>query len=222
MKYDKNILKKLSRILSILLLCLTLLAGCAKTVGGNAGGGKNEEGSAGSGAEDAPFEEKTLEEINGKDEKNDKTGQEDADGIADIVSSVKDSIFTGPEGTIPPEALQPDNDFAGLYVNDAYTALIVKGENGEMQVTIASASADPAVSEWTMSGFFSDENYRIRYGNAVKALVTYGADGAIASREIEYEQSSGMIQFSDPDHFLWTCDTEPIEKNVFQRVRPTD
>ena len=225
MKHNTNRTKR-RRILPILLLCLALLAGCAKSAGGNAGGGKNDGGNAGGGsesagysAENAPFEEKTPEAINGKDE---KSGQETDAGSVDIASAVKDSIFSGPEGSVPPEALRPDNDFAGLFRNDAYAAAVIKDENGEMRVTIVSVSGEPAAAEWTMRGYFSDENCRIRYTDAVKSLVTYGAGGVETGRETEYENGSGTIRFSDPDHFLWDDNTEPIEKNVFQRVDPAE
>ena len=183
---------------------------------------------------DAGFAEQTPEEINGKDTKDSKDSQgngKDAQGgeeseameeSINILSSIKDSLFSGPEASVPPEELRPDNDFAGLFANDAYTALIRKNENGEMQVTIASATADPALSEWTMSGFFSDESYRIRYADAVKSLITFDAGGTETGRETVYENGSGTIRFSDPNHFLWDNDTEPIENNVFQRSRPEE
>ena len=131
-----NTIEKLIRIL-LLLLCLGLLVGCAKSAGGNAGGGKSDGGNTGGGntgggnadgrsesagysAENAPFEEKTPEAINGKDE---KSGQEAEAGSVDIASAVKEikRLANGASVTL---------DFSLTILPSAFRANLLSGAIG--------------------------------------------------------------------------------------------
>ena len=118
-----------------------------------------------------------------------------------------------PTEAVDIEKLQPDDDFAGDFKNEGYTAHIEKDENGEMSVTIKSIPKDKVGYEWTMSGFFSDEYYRINYDNAVKSVIGYDEKGNEKDRTAEYENGAGRIAFSDADHFTWNNSMETTENN---------
>ena len=171
-----------------------------------------------------------IESINGKDDESKEKGTDPDNASKEEQGSGSEGGSEGsqaadeperitkeslPDLTIPPESLRPDDDFTGLFSNGEYNALITKNDGDEMAVAIVSAKPDKTGCEWTMSGYFSDENYRIRYSNAVKTVITYGKDGSEASRVTEYENGSGVIQFSDTGAFTWINNMEPIEKNEF-------
>ena len=108
-----------------------------------------------------------------------------------------------PTEAVDVEKLKPDEEFAGDFKSKDCTAHIEKNGEGEMTVTIKSAVKDGVCTEWKMSGFFGDKSYRIIYDNCLKATVKYSKDGKEKSRQNEYENGSGIIQFSDGDKFSW-------------------
>ncbi len=105
------------------------------------------------------------------------------------------------------EKLQPDEVFTGDFKNEQFTAHIEKNENDEIVVTIQS---EEQKAQWTMSGYFGYETYRVNYDNAVKSVK--------GNAEMEYENGDGRIQFTDSDHFIWENGMESIENNQFERV----
>lgn len=135
-------------------------------------------------------------------------------------TSTKDeaSPATVDEATVAPEDFRADNEFAGDYSNDEYTAQIVKNANEELSVTITSTVQDGKSCEWTMSGYLSDVSYKMIYDNAVKTVITYNSEGKEKSRETEYESGSGKLVFDDNNGFTWYNGMENIENNVFART----
>ena len=132
------------------------------------------------------------------------------DGTTDS-SNNTDTKILQPTEAVDPETLLPDEDFTGDYQNETYTAHIEKNDAEEMVVTITTAVTDGTATAWQMSGFFGDETYRINYDNAVKAVITYDSSGAEKSRENEYEDGVGRIQFTDSEHFTWHNGMEVLD-----------
>ena len=124
-----------------------------------------------------------------------------------------------PTEAIDAEKLKADEDFAGDFKSDIYTAHIEKDKNGEMVVTIRSAVKNNIGYEWKISGFFANETYRINYTEATKYVITYKSDKTEKSRKKEYEGGSGRIQFSDSNSFKWNNDMEKLESDKeFERI----
>ena len=65
-----------------------------------------------------------------------------------------------PTEKVNAESLLPDETFIGDFKNEKYSALIEKNENDEMVITIISEENN---TQWTMSGYFGYETYRINY-----------------------------------------------------------
>ena len=126
---------------------------------------------------------------------------------------------TADEATVAAEDFRADNEFAGDYGNDEYSAHIVKKPNDELSITIKSAMQDGKSFEWTMSGYLSDVNYKVIYDNGVKTVISYKSQGKEKSRETEYENGSGKIVFNDNSGFTWINGMENIENNEFARTK---
>jgi len=126
---------------------------------------------------------------------------------------------TGDEPTIPADQFRPLTDFAAAYRSDTYTAQITKNEDDELSVTITSAVQDGKSTEWTMSGFLSNINYKVHYDNAVKTVITYNDDGKETGRSTAYENGTGRLFFDDNKAFTWENGMERIDDNVFTREK---
>lgn len=83
-----------------------------------------------------------------------------------------------PTKSVDIEKLVPDEDFAGDYKNDDYSAHIEKNDECEMVITISSEAKDGIGYEWVIKGFFGDETYRINYTDAEKFKISYNSSGA--------------------------------------------
>ena len=128
-------------------------------------------------------------------------------------------VATVDEATVPAEKFRAEEDFTGTYVNDVYTAYIAKTANDELAVIITSAVQNGQGSEWTMSGYLSDINYKVNYDNAVKAVISYNSEGDEISRNTEYVDGSGKIVFDDNNGFTWINSMENIENNIFTKTK---
>ena len=112
-----------------------------------------------------------------------------------------------------------EEDILGKYANDTYTAAIEEDEFGDITITILSDAENKQRSEWTMQGFLSNESLRINYTSAQKDVITVDASGNEMSRETEYTNGAGRLQFSDADHFEWQDSLDPAADNLFSRSR---
>lgn len=220
-------IRKTVALLLVLLLGLSLLAGCGKgKEGGKEESGKNEtvtNEEAQDNTEKRTNAEGDYEENEGLPD--DDTPKENPDDKEDETDTGKEEIpfddeIVVPDETIAPEEFRPDDDFIGIYENDSYTAYVGKNEEGMMAVVIQSknADADGALTEWYMIGTFSHEAYWIRYYDAVKSTATY-KDGQETGRTTIYTNGSGILQFADTKNLHWVNESEQIENKDFQRIK---
>ncbi len=123
-------------------------------------------------------------------------------GCSKIGDASKD-VKLKPTEPVNAEDLIPENEFIGTYKNKDYTATVEKNEDGVFTVSIKSAVKDNKNAEWTLSGYFSSETYRINYTDAVKTVITYDRNGKETERKNEYENGMGRIQFTSDGDLIW-------------------
>ena len=108
-----------------------------------------------------------------------------------------------PSESVNYEELMPIDEFPGTFQNDEYTVVAEQVSDQIMKFTVTSAITDDKGYEWQMSGYFSEQTYRINYTDSAKYAVTYDENGQEISRTAEYENGSGRMQFDGKDKLLW-------------------
>ena len=125
-----------------------------------------------------------------------------------------------PSETIPPEKMKTDDDFFGTYENDDYTLTIEAGEGGLMVFRIRSKTLERTCTEWTFSGYYSEESSLVNYTGAVKDLITFDKTGKEKTRETEYDNGAGRIIFKDTKHLTWKSSSDDLAgSGEFERIK---
>ena len=106
------------------------------------------------------------------------------------------------EGNVPAKA------FLGVYRNSGYTVNVEQAPDGELTFTVTAEPDGNVGYEWTITGYYSGDTYRVNYKDAVKEEITYSEDGAETGRKTVYENGIGRMQFSDDGALLWQNETE--------------
>ena len=122
-----------------------------------------------------------------------------------------------PTEPIKAEDLLPEEEFLGTFVNDDYIMVIEQTDNDRIHITVKSAVKDKIGYEWDIYSIFSNSTYRINYTDAVKTVVNYDKNGKETSRENEYENGVGRIQFSDSNTLKWENSMDSLSNTVFER-----
>ena len=126
-------------------------------------------------------------------------------GNGDIVGNVEKLV---PADAEPSKEALSENELTGAFANDLY-AVTVETENDEMVFTVVTKEITEHTGyEWVIRGYFSEENSRVNYTDAVKTKITFDKNGSEKQRQTEYDYGSGRMQFTDPDHLVWNNNTE--------------
>lgn len=120
-----------------------------------------------------------------------------------------------PTESVNYDDLIPIYEFVGTYTNDDYS-VVVKQESDQILTFIVTTNKndDGTGYEWQMTGYFSDQTYRVNYTEAVKYAVTFDKNGDETDRTAEYEIGSGTMQFTDSDKLFWENDTERLDDSI--------
>ena len=106
------------------------------------------------------------------------------------------------------EATVSAKAFLGVYRNSGYTVNVEQAPDGELTFTVTAEPDGNVGYEWTITGYYSGDTYRVNYKDAVKEEITYSEDGAETGRKTVYENGIGRMQFSDDGALLWQNETE--------------
>jgi cytoskeletal protein RodZ len=110
--------------------------------------------------------------------------------------------------------------FLGAYRNSDYTVNVEQAPDGELTFTVTGKPDGNVGYEWTITGYYSGDTYRVNYKDAVKEEITYGEDGAETSRKTVYGNGIGRMQFTEDGALLWEDETEAAGgRIVLNRVR---
>ncbi len=120
-----------------------------------------------------------------------------------------------PSESVNYDDLIPIYEFVGTYTNDDYS-VVVEQESDQILTFIVTTNTndDGTGYEWQMTGYFSDQTYRVNYTEAVKYAVTFDKNGDETDRTAEYEIGSGTMQFTDSDKLFWENDTERLDGSI--------
>jgi predicted small secreted protein len=133
-----------------------------------------------------------------------KTGGADVTNGGDVIGEIEKLV---PKTDESKEALT-ESELTGVFTNETYT-VNVDSDNGEMVFTVSAKGKEENTGyEWVIKGFFSSDNNRVNYTDAVKYVISYDKNGNERSREKEYDYGSGRMQFTDKDHLTWNNITE--------------
>lgn len=110
--------------------------------------------------------------------------------------------------------------FLGAYRNSDYTVNVEQAPDGELTFTVTGKPDGNVGYEWTITGYYSGDTYRVNYKDAVKEEITYGEAGAETSRKTVYGNGIGRMQFTEDGALLWEDETEAaVGRIVLNRVR---
>ena len=124
-----------------------------------------------------------------------------------------DNLF--PSESVNYDKLTPIYEFAGTYKNDDYTVVVELESDQILKFTVTTnKNKDGRVDEWQMTGYFSDQTYRVNYNQAVKYTVDFDENGEEKQRTAEYENGSGRMQFAEGNKLFWEHDTQKLEGNT--------
>ena len=104
--------------------------------------------------------------------------------------------------------------FLGTYINNAYTVNVEQAPDGELTFTVTDKPDDSVGYEWTITGFYNGDTYRVNYSDAVKTKITYNENGTEAGRETVYGNGIGRMQFTDDGALLWENENEAEEGRI--------
>ncbi len=119
-----------------------------------------------------------------------------------------------PAETVPFETAAKDDfqnpvmNFIGNYTAGAYTVTVGAVGDTDAEITVTRNNEDGTVTEWTMSGTFNPDVFRINYSDSVKKTVTYNENGEVSTENVEYEDGVGRIQFHDDYSLSWQDEQE--------------
>ena len=120
-----------------------------------------------------------------------------------------------PSESVNYDELIPIYEFVGTYTNDDYTVVVEQESDQILSFTVTTNKKDGNTGyEWQMTGYFSDQTYRVNYTEAVKYAVTFDKNGDETDRTAEYENGSGTMQFTDSDKLFWENDTERLDGSI--------
>ena len=106
------------------------------------------------------------------------------------------------------DSQNPAMNFVGDYVDDRCTITVEADGDTDAKITVTWASSAEEVTEWTMSGLFDPDTFRVNYSDCVKKTTVYDENGHVVSENIDYENGYGRIQFND-DTLTWQDEQEP-------------
>ena len=111
--------------------------------------------------------------------------------------------------------LIPIYEFVGTYKNDDYTVAVEQESDQILKFTVTTNKNEKGSGyEWQITGYFSDQTYRVNYSEGVKYTVTFDKNGKETGRAAEYENGSGRMQFTDSNKLFWENDTERLDGNT--------
>ncbi|MBQ9269282.1 MAG: hypothetical protein IJ206_07175 [Oscillospiraceae bacterium] len=102
-----------------------------------------------------------------------------------------------------PDWQNPVMNFVGEYECGQTHAKVDCFESDEAWITIENHDSDEETIQWDITGRLDPETLTIEYSGCTKSVITYDADGDVASQEPEYEDGTGTIVFGDDGTFTW-------------------
>ena len=108
----------------------------------------------------------------------------------------------------------PVMNFVGQYQCGQTSATVDCFENDQAWITIENHDSDDETIQWDIVGRLIPETMTIEYTGCTKSVITYEADGDVASQEPEYEDGTGTIVFGDDGTFTWHEDQSGSEEDL--------
>lgn len=113
-----------------------------------------------------------------------------------------------------PDWQNPVMNFVGAYECGRMSAKVDCFESEEAWITIENHDSDDETIQWDIVGRLDLETLTIEYTGCTKSVITYDADGDVASQEPEYEDGTGTIVFGDDGTFTWHEDQSESEEDL--------
>ena len=112
------------------------------------------------------------------------------------------------QSSVNQDGQNPVMNFVGEYSADR--CFIIVEADGETDAKISAVWANSAdeTAEYTMSGRFDPETYRINYSDGEKKIVKYDDTGAVTEETVVYSDGVGRIQFYDNNTLAWQDEQE--------------
>ncbi|MBQ4207382.1 MAG: hypothetical protein II621_03680 [Clostridia bacterium] len=99
-------------------------------------------------------------------------------------------------------------EIAGNYVCGRCNITVETGENNEVKISVHWGSSALEFYDWTMSGVYDADTWRVNYTNGVKTLTVFDESGNETESKTEYEDGYGRIQFVSANQLMWQDEYE--------------
>lgn len=99
-------------------------------------------------------------------------------------------------------------DLAGNYVSGRCNITVETGENNEVKISVHWGGSAFESYDWTMSGDYDADTWRVNYTNGVKTLTVFDESGNEVESKTEYEDGYGRIQFVSANQLVWQDEYE--------------
>ena len=122
-----------------------------------------------------------------------------------------------------PDWQNPAAGYAGRYQCGQVLALVEAYGDDSAQVAIEQGSSKTEFAYWNITGRLDADTKTIRYSGCTKTLVVYDDKGEVQSADLEYENGTGTIVFTEEGTFIWHEDqSESGRELTFERLPETD
>ena len=101
-----------------------------------------------------------------------------------------------------------EGTYQGTYQCDRASITVKASGKSDAKITVEWGSSAWEMTTWEMSGMFDPSVYRVDYGNGIKTNYVYDDNGNVSSKEVEYKDSTGRIQFKDTKTLVWRDENE--------------
>ena len=115
---------------------------------------------------------------------------------------------TGEEHTVTEATPVTFEDIAGNYVCGRCNITVETGENNEVKISVHWGSSAFEFYDWTMSGVYDADTWRVNYTDGVKTLTVFDESGNETEARTEYKDGCGRIQFVSDKQLLWQDEKE--------------
>ena len=110
----------------------------------------------------------------------------------------------------------PVMNFVGSYQCDRASALVeCIGDDGA-QITIKWGGSAWELAQWEIIGRLDPDTLTVDYSACTKSILVYDDNGELKSEEVEYDDGTGTIVFSEDGSFTWHEDQADRDDMVFE------
>jgi hypothetical protein len=126
----------------------------------------------------------------------------------DDVTAPADEQPNDEENTVSEATPLKLEDTLGDYVCGRCNITVEAGDEGDLKFSIHWGGSAFESYDWTMSGYYDADTWRVNYTGAVKTLTVFDEDGNETESKVEYDDGYGRMQFVSDNQLLWQDEVE--------------